>query len=290
MHASFRCERLVEALLEVVRGPALLVIKSCPFLHAHHSPAADTCFVTQVISCAWIAHALGRRVRYDARGSDARGGDARSQSVGIPSRTADSIAGAPSAIPTPGKRTRGREFTLPDDVLVLQRHVRDGVRLTEIELPGREDKPNAARSRHNKHLQKLPGYVTYVNCTSTGCSLSMPPLLICSEFPLELQTALQELHQPTPGKLQRGKEFTLPDDVLVLQTKACSRRRATESGGDGSVRPSVGVGRRTVLWGRPVRSHVLQITSAAQSSPKLGFDSCRVNTSPFDFPVLSERR
>ena len=115
------------------------------------------------ISCAWIAHALGRRVRYDARGSDARGGDARSQSVGIPSRTADSIAGAPSAIPTPGKRTRGREFTLPDDVLVLQRHVRDGVRLTEIELPGREDKPNAARSRHNKHLQKLPGYVTYVN-------------------------------------------------------------------------------------------------------------------------------
>ena len=45
----------------------------------------------------------------------------------------------------------------------------------------------------------------------------MPPLLICSEFPLELQTALQELHQPTPGKRKGGGDFTLPEDVLVLR-------------------------------------------------------------------------
>ena len=128
--------------------------------------------------------------------------------------------------PTPGKRQRGKEFTLPDDVLVLQRHVRDGERLSEIKLPGREDKPNAARKRHNEKLKKLPGYGTYVNWMQ---SVNAPvanlsevnwmqsvnaPVANLSEFPLELQTALQELHQPTPGKRKGGGDFTLPEDVL----------------------------------------------------------------------------
>ena len=80
--------------------------------------------------------------------------------------------------------------------------------------------------RHNEKLKKLPGYGTYVNWMQ---SVNAPvanlsevnwmqsvnaPVANLSEFPLELHTALQELHQPTPGKRKGGGDFTLPEDVL----------------------------------------------------------------------------
>ena len=116
--------------------------------------------------------------------------------------------------PKPGKRGgSGRPFIPAEDALILQKHVRDGVRLSQIRLPGREDKPNAARCRHNEVLKKLPGYSTYVDSVQAVRATVMPTATAATSTVQAASAATKEPVEEQQRLRLQACDFALPDGV-----------------------------------------------------------------------------
>ena len=100
-----------------------------------------------------------------------------------------------------------KQFQLADDVHILLQHVHAGVPLKQISAGGRTG--TAIRDRHNKHLQVLPGYGTFVAASheaskSVSVVVSPPPRASATTGNAVQEQLQQRLH---------SCDISLPDGV-----------------------------------------------------------------------------
>jgi hypothetical protein len=102
----------------------------------------------------------------------------------------------------------GKQFHLADDVHILLQHVHAGVPLKQISAGGRTG--TAIRDRHNKHLQVLPGYGTFVATSSHEASKSVP--VVVSPPPRASSTTGNAVQEQLQQRLH-SSDVSLPDGV-----------------------------------------------------------------------------
>ena len=102
----------------------------------------------------------------------------------------------------------GKQFHLADDVHILLQHVHAGVPLKQISAGGRTG--TAIRDRHNKHLQVLPCYGTFVATSSHEASKSVP--VVVSPPPRASSTTGNAVQEQLQQRLH-SSDVSLPDGV-----------------------------------------------------------------------------
>ena len=91
---------------------------------------------------------------------------------------------------------------------ILLQHVHAGVPLKQISAGGRTG--TAIRDRHNKHLQVLPGYGTFVATSSHEASKSVP--VVVSPPPRASSTTGNAVQEQLQQRLH-SSDVSLPDGV-----------------------------------------------------------------------------